>query len=119
VTKTESTGRQQRLRTKLRQVFTSLNDEEEGAGEFVFHMLDWKDDLDALIDLYENPDDHSVNRAEAAIQAFLIHAVGHLNAAARLALGYTPDPFAPPSRETLKDTQAKRPHRTPPPEGKV
>ena len=61
--------------------------------DFVFHMTDWRGDLEALARLYAHPDEHTRAAAGEAVFAFLIHALGHLNEAARLMLGETPDPF--------------------------
>lgn len=60
--------------------------------DFVFHMIDWKDDLDELVELYTNPDKHSSD-ASKIIAGFLYHVIPHLNAAGRLLLDTLPDPF--------------------------
>lgn len=62
--------------------------------EFVFHMIDCRDDLLRLAELYREPERFSEADAKEIISATLYHAVGHLIAAARL-YDYVPDPFKP------------------------
>jgi hypothetical protein len=56
----------------------------EHQNEFVFHMLDAQDDLVAYARLLSNPDGHTPDEAHQIVQALLLHAAGHLVAAARL-----------------------------------
>ena len=70
--------------------------------DFVFHMTDWLNDLDELAGLYRHPDKHTWNDAGDVIFGFFMHALNHLNAAARIFLGKIDDPFAelyPPEPE--------------------
>jgi hypothetical protein len=60
--------------------------------EFVFHMTDWKDDVEKLIKLYAEPATNA--EARGIVVEFLYHAIPHLNAAGRLLLERVPDPFA-------------------------
>jgi hypothetical protein len=62
--------------------------------DFVFHMTDWKSDLETLHLLYNDPGMLSRKEAQAAVFGYLAHVTWHLNAAHRLLLGYeVPDPF--------------------------
>lgn len=63
--------------------------------DFIFHMTDWTVDLGNLAALYRHPEVCKRKDAREAIFAFLVHAVGHLNAASRLLLGKVYDPFLP------------------------
>jgi hypothetical protein len=70
--------------------------------DFVFHMLDWQDDLQQLTRLFENPEGQDVDSASRFLIGFLYHVIPHLSAAGRLLLDHVPDPFAeitPPSRK--------------------
>jgi hypothetical protein len=60
--------------------------------EFIFHMTDWLMDLQALMELYEQPE-QSKDKAASTISGFLYHVIPHLNAAGRLLLDRIPDPF--------------------------
>ena len=55
--------------------------------DFVFHMTDWKSDLEALHRLYNDPRVFSPKQAHDAVFGFLAHATWHLNAAYRLLMG--------------------------------
>lgn len=83
----------------LARVFQNLEDKagsmerDQRTRDFVFHMTDWKDDLLALADLYRNPSGASQKTWNSTVEAFLIHALGHLLAAAQLS-DMVIDPFA-------------------------
>jgi hypothetical protein len=61
--------------------------------DFVFHMIDWDDDLKKLFQLYRHPSKYSAKDAGRLIAGFLYHVIPHLNAAGRLLLGDVSDPF--------------------------
>lgn len=88
------------IRDALKRVFRDCYDDaaspqsDARTSDFVFHMLDWQDDLQALAGLYKNPPEPSSPKWDRAVNGFLLHAVGHLIAAARLS-GWVPDPFVP------------------------
>jgi hypothetical protein len=67
---------------------------EQRRHDFVFHMTDWKDDLEWLAALYEDPDSLDEDEATTQLIGLLYHVVPHLNAAARLLLDRIDDPFA-------------------------
>jgi hypothetical protein len=56
--------------------------------DFVFHMTDWKSDLETLFRLYNDPGMVSRKEAHMAVFGFLAHVTPHLMAAGRLLLGY-------------------------------
>jgi hypothetical protein len=61
--------------------------------EFVFHMMDWIDDMERLRALYRSPVRDATSASEVVV-GFLYHVVPHLNAAGRLLLDEIPDRFA-------------------------
>ena len=67
--------------------------------EFIFHMTDWRKDLQELSNMFQNPDKYDEEVASALIIGFLYHVIPHINAAGRLLLGKVPDPFLPPKPE--------------------
>jgi hypothetical protein len=88
-----------RLEKLLRKVFDRLQDVEEPLShdemqrDFVFHMTDWRQDLEQLASLYRSPEDYSPREASRVIAGFLYHAIPHLKAAGRLLLDDIPDAF--------------------------
>ena len=78
---------------------TGLRDEiapeeyERRRHEFVFHMLDWKSDLQQFAALVDDPTSMNAKEATTFLMGFLYHVVTHLNAAGRLLLDEVPDPF--------------------------
>lgn len=62
--------------------------------DFIFHMTDWVDDLEALQQLYNDPESHDSAEWNSAVYGGMIsHALGHLLAAARLVDDNVSDPF--------------------------
>jgi hypothetical protein len=88
----------------LGRVFDILRDELRGEltpdeyqrrkSDFIFHMLDGKDDVDRFVRWVDNPDTVDAEEATTVVTAFLIHVVPHLTAASRLLLDKIDDPFA-------------------------
>lgn len=62
--------------------------------EFVFHMSDWRSDLNTLHQMYADPTQWTPESACQFLIGFLYHVVPHLNAAGRLLLGTIGDPFS-------------------------
>ena len=87
-----------KIRELLGQIFDELQTVEDGEKyaetkqQFIFHMTDWIDDLQNLIELYGQPEQPQGNAAQT-IAGFLYHVIPHLNAAGRLLLDRIPDPF--------------------------
>jgi hypothetical protein len=61
--------------------------------DFVFHMVDWIDNLEELFQLYANPKDHDIETSNNIIIGFLYHVIPHLNVAGRLLLDTISNPF--------------------------
>jgi hypothetical protein len=61
--------------------------------QFVFHMLDFKQDLARLTKLYRRPGNFDRESASQIVAAFLYHVVPHVRAAGHLLLGEIPDSF--------------------------
>lgn len=62
--------------------------------DFIFHMMDWKDDLEQLAELFKHPDRLDADAASTFLIGLLYHVVPHINAAGRLMLDRIDDPFA-------------------------
>lgn len=93
-----------RIKELLGHVFDELQTVEdrekyaEVKQQFIFHMTDWIDDLQNLIELYDQPEQPK-GKAAQAIAGFLYHVIPHLNAAGRLLLDRIPDPFIKKDQE--------------------
>jgi hypothetical protein len=87
-------GRRKQIRRMLERTFRDLGNSgtKPTTKDFVFHMTDWEDDLRLLAALYAAPDEYDADAWRRGVGGFLLHAVGHLLAAARLN-GSVPDPF--------------------------
>ncbi len=89
---------QANIKKLLGQVFDDLQTVEdpekynERKQQFIFHMTDWIDDLQKLIELYSQSEQQQVNAAQT-LAGFLYHVIPHLKAAGRLLLDRIPDPF--------------------------
>src|SRR5262249_32615785 len=68
-------------------------DYEKQRHDFIFHMTDWKDDLEQLSDFFRNPDQYEEESASTLLIGFLYHVVPHLRAAGELLLDEVGDPF--------------------------
>lgn len=62
--------------------------------DFIFHMIDWKDDLKQVAGLFENPEIMDEDAAATLLVGFMYHALPHLNAAGKLLQDEIKDPFA-------------------------
>jgi hypothetical protein len=83
--------------------------------DFVFHMTDWMSDLEELYRLYHHPNEIEKKASRQIVFGFVLHATGHLNAAARLLLDAPPDPFGafqapPPPKAGTKKARKKGSH---------
>jgi hypothetical protein len=61
--------------------------------EFIFHMIDCKEDVERLADWLKHPEGPDDTAAAEMLAGFLYHVVPHMNAAARLLLDRIGDPF--------------------------
>ena len=85
------------VRKQLQKIYEGAHEPSEHGyadkkAEFVFHMLDWKDDLDELANAYSNAESMSDEAFEKAVTSFLYHAAPHIVEAAKL-YDYLPKPF--------------------------
>ena len=105
ISKSLSGGQERKIVETLERMFREHN---EGAGpidqdartyDFVFHMLDWYDDLIRLARVMKNPEVADEEQWSEAVNGFLIHASGHVAAAARIA-GHEPIEFELPKRKS-------------------
>jgi hypothetical protein len=66
--------------------------------DFIFHMIDWRDDLERLADWFKHPEQLEAESAGSFLIGFLYHVIPHLNAAGRLLLDEIGDPFVQTDR---------------------
>ena len=108
------------LQRLLGQVFDEMNEDlrdelasdeyDRRRGEFIFHMTDWKGDLDALKDLFDHPEGRDVDSTCTSLIGILCHVIPHLRAAARLLLKEeVPDPFLETVAASINATRAAAP----------
>ncbi len=88
-----------RLDKLLAVVFDRLQEVENSAlyaknrEEFIFHMTDWSENLEELVELYRRPQHYKPKEASRIVAGFLYHVIPHLKAAGRLLLDEIPDAF--------------------------
>jgi hypothetical protein len=77
--------------------------------DFIFHMVDWTDDLERLRELRDRPEIFDTESSSAMVAGFLYHVIPHLTAAGRLLLDEIPDPFTPEAGvpDDLPDSSAQ------------
>jgi hypothetical protein len=83
----------QRLLASIYTTFQKLDDPATNKicrHDFVFHMTDWEEDLRALAELCEYPEQFRRPEASRIVAGFLYHATAHIMEAARLLLDYEP-----------------------------
>ena|SRR5260370_5259612 len=68
--------------------------------DFVFHMTDWRKDIDQLYDIINNPGSYDEDSASRILIGFLYHVIPHLSAAGRLLLDDIPDAFSQENLQT-------------------
>lgn len=89
----------QEIERVLARVFDELQEIKDPAEharareDFVFHMVDWIDNLEELFQLYANPKEYDIERSNNIIIGFLYHVIPHLNVAGRLLLDTISNPF--------------------------
>ena len=92
----ETTTRTAELHRLLANIYNTYQKLDDSAAnkaarlDFVFHMTDWEDNLRALAELYECPEQFSRADAGRIVVGFLYHATAHVTEAARLLLHYEP-----------------------------
>lgn len=82
------------VRNKIAAAFAANELDPNIVEDIAFHMTDWKEDLDQLVDLYQNVDSLSDSDIRKAVISFLAHAANHIAAAKKLiGLGPIEDVF--------------------------
>ena len=69
--------------------------------DFIFHMTDWKPEVQQLADLYKNSEGRDEIATADFLIGFLYHVIPHLHAAGRLLLDDVLDPFAVCAKEKI------------------
>ena len=73
---------------------SSLGLEMAEASEIAFHITDWKENLDELVEVYEKADELSDDHIQRTVIKFLAHVPNHIAAAKKLVgLGPIEDVF--------------------------
>jgi len=62
--------------------------------DFVFHMMDWEDDLNKLRTFFDKPEAQSTDDATEMLIGILYHLIPHMTTAGTLLLDRVPNPFA-------------------------
>ncbi len=84
----------EQIRNRLVTVLADTLDEAI-AGEIAFHLTDWKEDLESLVQIYEKEESLSDEQVSKIIYMFLAHVPNHLAAAKKLiGLGPIEDVFS-------------------------
>ncbi len=97
-----------KIRELLAQIFDELQkidnseDHMRRQQDFIFHMLDWQDDLEQLSAIYANPEKYEDDSSKI-IAGFLYHVIPHINMAGHLLLENIPDPFEDESSKQVGD----------------
>ena len=94
----KESARKSALTRKLREAFLRIAEVRPEPGDkrqhdFVFHMLDWEEDLVQLAKFYSEPASFSPRDIRRLLRGFLHHVPNHLIQAARLG-GFLTDLFA-------------------------
>jgi hypothetical protein len=106
----------ERLLAGIYRVYQKLDDpgaDKQCQRDFVFHMLDWIDDLHSLADLYRQPEPYSKSDAGRLVAGFLYHVIPHLMEAGRLLLDYEPGYFFDSPKPKTTESPAKPARRRP------
>jgi len=92
------------LKERIERAFSSLVDSVDVARDIAFHMTDWDDDMERLLQLYKDPQAPTDDEITAIILQFLAHAPDHLAAAKKLSgMGPIEDIFGVGVLEEDKD----------------
>ncbi len=74
----------ERLKERIAAAFAANELERRVVEDIAFHMTDWKEDLEELIELYEKVDQLSNKQIRKIVIGFLAHVPNHLAAAKKL-----------------------------------
>jgi len=72
------------VRNKIAAAFAANELDSKIVEDIAFHMTDWKEDLDHLVDLYHNVDSVIDSDIRKGVISFLAHAANHIAAAKKL-----------------------------------
>lgn len=83
-------AQEQKVRSALERTFRSISsagpaNQDRRTHDFVFHLIDWYEDLVRLADAMEHPDTTSDEAWSEAVMGLLIHVSGHLATAVKIA----------------------------------
>ena len=99
-----SDAQERKIVAALERIFRDHNsgtgpmDKDPRTYDFVFHMVDWYDDLRRLAKVMKDPETADNKQWSDAVYGFLIHVSGHVAAAAKIA-GHKPIEFELPKRK--------------------
>ena len=84
----------ERVKARIAGAFAANELEPRVVEDIAFHMTDWKEDLEELIELYERADQLSDKQIRKIVIGFLAHVPNHVAAAKKLVgLGPIEDVF--------------------------
>jgi hypothetical protein len=84
----------ERVRIRIAEAFSEFEFPPKVAEDIAFHITDWREDLLALLHLYDSPDQLSNDQIHNLIIRFLAHVPNHVAAAKKLVgLGPIEDVF--------------------------
>jgi hypothetical protein len=87
-------GSTELVRKRIADAFAANQLETSVVEEIAFHMIDWRENLDELVGLYQNIERLSDGQIRKIVIGFLAHAPNHIAAAKKLAgLGPIEDVF--------------------------
>ena len=75
----------ERVRRRVAAAFTDSGLKPEVVDGIAFHMTDWKENLEELVELYDQPEQLSDERIRKIVLGFLAHVPNHVAAAKKLA----------------------------------
>jgi hypothetical protein len=83
-----------KIQERIREAFQEIGETEKASQDIAFHLTDWMNDLQELVELYSNIDNASSDEITSLAYKFLAHVPNHLNAAMKLSgMGKIEDVF--------------------------
>jgi hypothetical protein len=74
----------ERVRGRIAAAFAEFELSPEAVDDIAFHMTDWKENLEEIVRLYEQPEQLSDEQVQHIILVFLAHVPNHVAAAKKL-----------------------------------
>jgi hypothetical protein len=87
----DKTKSRARLRRKIESALLAHGENSFVANEVAFHMTDWLDDLNALVDLYSGRTRWTPARVDDVLGDFLVHVPNHIAAAGKVLCDFEVD----------------------------